>query len=267
MKEDKIKMIVTDLDGSLLNDQKELPADFWNVEKTLRNMGIDLVIASGRPLHNIAKEFEKIQDHTYFISDNGSYIVYRGEELLTISLGQSILKEFIEVTRQIPHAHPVLCGKHMAFVEDHGEAFLKVALQYYREYEIVDDLNQVTEPILKISVCDLDNAQTNSYPFFKAYEDKYRVAVSGPNWLDLTEFEADKGNAVKVLQDRLQINYNETMVFGDYLNDLGMMKSGKFSYAMQNARAEVIAAANFITDLDNNAGGVTDMIKKILGIG
>lgn len=260
-----IKLIVTDLDGSLLNDKKEIPAEFWEIEESLHKRGITFAIASGRPLHNIAMEFDSIKNRTYFISDNGSYIVYKNDELLVRPLSEAIVNEFVAISRKIDNAYPVLCGKQMAFLEDNNEDVLKVALQYYQEYEIVKNLDAVKEPILKISICDFGDPSTNSYPYFKKYENDYKVAVAGTRWLDLTAFDADKGNAVKLLQQKLGISYDETMVFGDYLNDLQLMKAGKYSFAMKNAQPEIIEAANYITKFDNNENGVVETIKDYFG--
>lgn len=259
-----IKLIVTDLDGSLLNDKKEISEDFWKVEEALHKNGITFAVASGRPLHNIAMEFDVIKDRTYFISDNGAYVVYQNEELLVKPLQKEMIDEFVAVSRNIQDVYPVLCGKQMAFLEDCDDELLKVATQYYQEYEIVKNLEDVAEPILKISMCDFGDPHTNSYPHFKKYENEYKVAVAGTRWLDLTGFDADKGNAVKLLQERLGVTYDETMVFGDYLNDLQLMQAGKYSYAMKNAQPEIIEAANFVTEFDNNADGVVKTIKKYL---
>lgn len=259
-----IKLIVTDLDGSLLNDKKEISEDFWKVEKVLHENGITFAIASGRPLHNIAMEFDAIKQRTYFISDNGAYVVYRDEELLALPLSREIINEFVAVSRKIDNAYPILCGKQMAFLEDLNEDLKKVALQYYQEYEVVERLEDVTEPILKISMCDFGDPNTNSYPHFKKYEKAYKIAVAGTRWLDITGFDADKGNAVKLLQERLGVTYDETMVFGDYLNDLQLMKAGKYSYAMKNGQPEIIEAANFVTEFDNNEDGVVKTIKEFL---
>jgi len=259
-----IRLIVTDLDGSLLNDNKEISEDFWEVEKALHENGITFSVASGRPLHNIVMEFDAIKERTYFISDNGSYIVYRDEELLVLPLSKEIINEFVAVSRGIEKVYPVLCSKHMAFLEDDDEELLNVALQYYQEYEIVERLEDVTEPVLKISMCDFGDPHTNSYPHFKKYENDYKVAVAGTRWLDITGFDADKGKAVKRLQQKLGISYDETMVFGDYLNDLQLMKAGKYSFAMKNAQPEIIKAANFVTTFDNNEDGVVKTIKSFL---
>lgn len=259
-----IKLIVTDLDGSLLNDEKQIPEDFWDLEKSLHQQGVIFAIASGRPLQNIAMEFEAIKNRTYFISDNGSYMVYQNEELLVTPLGKQVVDEFVAISRPLHNVFPVLCGRHTAYLEDDNEQLLKITSQYYQEYKIVNNAEDVNDQILKISMCDFGDPYTNSYPLFKKYRDKYKVAVAGERWLDLTDFNADKGNAVRQLQQRLNISYDETMVFGDYPNDLQLMKAGKYSFAMRNAQPEIIQAASFITALDNNNGGVVETIKAYM---
>ncbi|MBO9617729.1 MAG: HAD family phosphatase [Niabella sp.] len=259
-----VKLIVTDLDGSLLNDKKELPADFWEIEKTLRERGIVFCIASGRPHHNLVNLFKPISSHTYFLSDNGSYVTYGKETLLVKTLDHQIVETLVAASRGLNEVYPVLCGKDKAYMEDHNEALLGQALQYYQSYQIVDDLTKVTEPILKVSLCDLQNAETNSYPHFKKYEKDYKVAVAGERWLDFTAFDANKGAAVELLQQRLGVGYDETMVLGDYLNDLEMMGVARYSFAMKNAHRGIIAAASFITGSDNNHNGVLRAVSELL---
>lgn len=259
-----VKLIVTDLDGSLLNDKKELPAGFWEFEKQLVQQGIVLGIASGRPHHNLLALFEPIKDHTYFLSDNGSYVTYQGNELLVEMLDSEAVRAFVEKSRTLNRVYPVLCGKEKAYMENQEESLLKQALQYYQHYELVEDLTKVTEPILKVSLCDLIDAETNSYPHFRQYETAYKVAVAGARWLDFTAFNANKGVGVQLVQRMLGVGYDETMVFGDYLNDLEMMQVAKYSYAMKNAHPGIIAAANFVTDFDNNEQGVIRAICDTL---
>lgn len=262
-----IKLVVTDLDGSLLNEQKELPANFWEIEKKLSAAGIKLAIASGRPYHNLVNLFAPVKEDVYFLSDNGSYVTYRGKELLVSPLDRGAVKTFIELSRPLENIYPVLCGKKRAYMEDNNRDLLKLALQYYQDYEIVDDLTKVKEVILKVSLCDLVDAETNSYAHFKQFEKDYQVAVAGERWLDFTAFDANKGVAVKFLQEQLNIVPEETMVFGDYLNDLDMMSTAKYSYALKNAHPGIIEAANFVTELDNNENGVLDTIEKVLKLG
>ena len=261
-----INLIAIDLDGSLLNDDKNLPPDFWETAQHLFDKGVTITIASGRPFHNVASVFEPIKDQLYFACDNGAYVVHADEELLVNQLAAEPIKNFVEISRSISNVYPVLCGKHIAYLENTEKEFTKQALKYYREYKIVDDLTRVDDTILKISLCDLAGSETNSYPFYKQFEDKFKVAVAGQIWLDITNIDGSKGTAIKAIQQRLNISPEETLVFGDYLNDLDMIQQAGYSYAMKNAHPEILKTAKYITELDNNHGGVTHTIKKLFNI-
>lgn len=259
-----IKLIAIDLDGSLLSDDKKLPTDFWEVADELFKRGIALTIASGRPFHNIASVFERIKDRLYFACDNGSYLVYGSEELLVSQLEPDAIRQFIEISRSIGNVYPVLCSRHIAYLEDAEEAFTKQALKYYQEFKMVDDLTKVNDTIVKISLCDLAGSETNSYPYYKQFETEFKVAVAGEIWLDITNINGSKGNAIQEIQRRLHITPEETLVFGDYLNDLDMIQNAGYSYAMKNAHPRILEAARYVTQLDNNNGGVTHTIKALL---
>ncbi len=261
-----IKLIAIDLDGSLLSDNKQLPADFWEVANELFKRGITVAIASGRPLQNIATVFDRIKNQLYFASDNGSFLVHGGEELLVSQLSLPSIQELIAISRPIPDAYPVLCGKHIAYVENTEDRFTQQALKYYQEFQVVTDLSLVKDTILKISLCDLKGSETNSYPHYMSLENQYKVAVSGSIWLDITNLDGSKGNAIKEIQRRLQISPDETLVFGDFLNDIDMIQNAGYGYAMKNAHPEILKAAKYVTALDNNHGGVTDTIKKLLSL-
>ena len=71
----------------------------------------------------------------------------------------------------------------------------------------------------------------------------------------------DKGKGLKILQEKLGISKNETMVFGDYLNDYELMQQGKYSFAMENADPELKKVAKYCGG-DNNKGGVVNTIKR-----
>ncbi|GAB3006691.1 HAD family hydrolase [Niabella terrae] len=261
-----IKLIAIDLDGSLLTDDKRLPPDFFQIAGELQRRGILLTIASGRPLSNIRSVFEPIKEQIYFASDNGSYLVFQDQELIVNSLDHAALVKFIGISRQIPETYPVLCGKNIAYVEHLDEVFQQQALKYYQEYVVVKDLATVQDEILKVSLCDLIGSEVNSYPFYKAFENEYQVVVSGQLWLDITNKDASKATAIRKIQQQTGIRPEETLVFGDYLNDTDMIREAAYSYAMKNAHPQILQLAKFVTNLDNNHYGVTETIKQLLDI-
>ncbi len=90
-----------------------------------------------------------------------------------------------------------------------------------------------------------------------------KVVVSGEFWLDILNQNTNKGNAVKKLQNLLNISPEQTMAFGDYMNDLEMLSNAKYSFAMENAHPIIKETAQFQTS-SNDDFGVVSTIKKYL---
>lgn len=261
---DKIKLIVSDLDGTLLDSNHNLPTDFWEIEQQLADKNILFAIASGRQLFNIISLFDRIKERTLFLAENGTFAYYKGEELFINDLPKPNAIEFIKIGRTVKDGYVILCGKKSAYVENTDERFLTEVRKYYTKLQIVDDLTQVDDVVLKVTICDFNDVPTNSYLYFKEFENDFKVAISGLIWLDVTSFTANKGVAIEIIQKKLAISKEETMVFGDFLNDLEMMETAEFSFAMKNAHKDIIEISNYTTDFDNNTNGVTQTIEKYL---
>ncbi|MEF9932874.1 MAG: HAD family hydrolase [Cetobacterium sp.] len=255
-----IKLIVTDMDGTLLNDEKEINNEFWEIFEKLKDKNILFAIASGRQYYNLLKNFESIRNDLLFIAENGTYVVKDNIELFCNSMNQESIVELVELGRKLPTSNIVLCGKNSAYIECNEDSFINEVKKYYERYEIVDDILKVKDEVLKVTFCDLTGTELNVYPHFQKYETIYKVAISGEIWLDITNLDADKGEAILQIQNLLNITYDETMVFGDYLNDLEMMSTAKYSFAMENAHPKLKEVSNFIAK-NNNENGVIETIK------
>lgn len=258
-----IKLIVTDLDGTLLTDYHQVPDRFWGIADRLFNKGIKLGIATGRPYFSITEKFAPIMDRIYAIADNGSFILHQETEILSKPLPRHEIDALVKAARNIAGAWPILCGKDIWYLEDNDEALLNKIIPYHGQFKIVDDLTKVEESVLKLSVCDLVDCATNTYPHYRAFEERLKVAVGGAVWLDVTRPDANKGEAVQMLQQRYGITRDETLVFGDFMNDYEMMQAATYSYAMKNAFPGLLEVANFVTEKDNNEEGILDVIEKL----
>ncbi len=258
-----VKLIVTDMDGTFLDNNKNFSDEFWNLFEKMESNDIKFVVASGRQYQNLKKIFKKIEDRIIFIAENGSYVVEKNQEIYSRPLSKEIIEKYVTIGREIPTTNIVLCGKKSAYIEDTSQNFLKEVEKYYEERTIVNDLlNVEDDEIIKIAFCDLDGTEKNVYPIVKNEIDS-QIVVSGEIWLDVSHLESNKGIALEALQKKCGISYDETMIFGDYLNDYEMLKKGKFSFAMENAHPEVKKIANFIAK-SNEENGVLEEIKKIL---
>ena len=257
-----IKFIATDMDGTLLNSNNEIHADFYPMFQSLKEKDIIFAAASGRQYYNLLERFKDIKDDMMFIAENGTFVVYKGKELIVNSLEKNIAKELIEIGRTIPNSYVILCGKNSAYIESHDERLINQTAKYYERYKIVEDLTSIDDDILKVTICDFNGSENNSNNYFDEYRDKVQITVSGEIWLDIVAKGINKGVAINEIQNLLNIDYKETMVFGDYLNDLEMMSSAYHSYAMANAHDTLKKAARFIAK-SNDENGVIQAIKSV----
>jgi Cof subfamily protein (haloacid dehalogenase superfamily) len=259
-----IKLIASDMDGTLLNSNHELSTSFYPVFDQLKENNIRFVAASGRQYFNLEQKFASIKDDVIFVAENGSYVVNKNQELHVQATDPAIIFELVAKARTLPDTYTIICGKKKAYVENSAPEFIDQLKLYFERYEIVDDLTTIDhDQFLKFTLCDLAGSQENSYPHFAHYANSLQVKVSGPTWLDISDKLANKGVAIEVLQKKFGITYEETMVFGDYFNDVEMLQKAYYSYAMENAHPEVKKFARFVTG-SNEDGAVIKVIQEML---
>lgn len=257
-----IKLIATDMDGTLLNSKGEVPKHFKKVLADLKKKEILFAIASGRQYFTLIENMKDYQDELLFIAENGTYIAYKGQELAVHPLEKEVAHELIQRGRKLG-VDIVLATSKGAYLESKDERFINEVSKYYVKNEIVEDLLQVEGDILKVTICDFKGAEAHSYPAYKDLEGKAQICIAGEIWLDMMAMGVNKGMAIRDIQEKLGISYQETMVFGDYLNDFEMIQSAYYSYAMANAHPKLKMAARFIAK-SNDEDGVLEKIQEIV---
>jgi Cof subfamily protein (haloacid dehalogenase superfamily) len=257
-----IRLVVSDLDGTLLDSDKRIHDEFWIVEQQLAEKGILFSAASGRQYYSILDQFERVKERVIIIAENGTYVARNGVVLHKQGLDKEAAREFIDIARKLKDVYIVYCCENSAYIEKPDERFYSEAVLYNKRLQVVDDVTRVDDYLLKFSLCDFAGAEQNSLHHYKKYENDFKVVIAGQKFLDITHPEANKGSAVKILQEKFSISPAETLVFGDYPNDLEMMDSARYSYAMKNAHPEILKKAPFVTEYDNNNNGVVEVIKK-----
>jgi Cof subfamily protein (haloacid dehalogenase superfamily) len=260
----KIKLVVTDMDGTLLNDNHEVSPRFYDQFQKLKEKNIHFVAASGRQFQSIQEKLSEIKSEISIIGENGGIIQHSNETKVLLKLSKKDVSECIEVLRKIKSCYPVLCGSKAAYIDSKDDIFYKRLKNYYTIVECVDDLLKVEDDdFLKIAVFHFDSSEEYIYPYVKSFEGQYQVIVSGQNWLDISHIEANKAYALKMIQKEMDIGAKETMVFGDFNNDIEMLKLADFSYAMENAHPNVKNTAKYSTK-SNNENGVEEVLDKLL---
>jgi len=259
----KVRLVVTDMDGTLLNSKHEVSARFFEVYYKLRDKGVLFVAASGRQYNNIVSKLVPIKDDLIFIAENGGFVMKGEEEWLATPLDGQLKNSILEIIKGNPDIYPVLCTKHMAYIRKDHTQFVSLLQEYYENFEYLDNLIDYEDEVMKIAVFHAQDSEKYIYPLVRDFEDELKVKVSGQQWVDLSHKDAHKGHALREVQARLNISPAETMVFGDYNNDLEMMGEASFSYAMANAHPNVKAAARYET-ASNDDFGVELVLEKLL---
>jgi Cof subfamily protein (haloacid dehalogenase superfamily) len=250
----KIKMVVSDMDGTLLNSNHEVSPLFFQLFRELKKRDILFVAASGRQYNSIADKLQPIKDDIIIIAENGGFAMDKDKELLSTPLNPVHIKNLLDILQGIEGAHPVLCSKYNAFLTNKSPQFVEKLKEYYTEFTLLEDLNEFKGEIVKIATYHFESSEKFLYPAVQQLEKELKVKVSGENWMDISDVNAHKGFALQKIQQLHGISPAETMVFGDYNNDLEMLALAHYSFAMENAHPNVLKAANYTTGSNDNLG-------------
>ena len=251
------------MDGTLLNSSHQVSDRFFELFEALSARGILFVAASGRQYQSIVDKLPGISERMVIIAENGGFAKQKGEELVSTPLPHTVRTEVLETLNKVEGTYPVLCSKDNAYVTGYSEDFLRTLREYYTEFQVLEDLYSFEGEIMKIAVYHFESSERFIYPKVRQFEDQLKVKVSGANWVDLSHKDAHKGYALEIVQERFGIGPEQTMVFGDYNNDLEMLGRAEFSFAMANAHPDVMRTARYKTS-SNDDLGVERILEKLL---
>ncbi len=262
-----VKLIATDMDGTLLDDKKRLPAEFPQLLKVLTERKVAFAVASGRSYPALQTLFQEKTDSLLLICDNGAHVRIPGHSPVYQCMPFSVVHAVLDICQQLPNAVPVLCGIAGIYYPNTAKAqFQKEISNFYVQFTDAPypTLYQITDPIIKIALCAMDGPENVLYPVLKReFGSDYEIVISGNVWMDMMCKGVSKGNAVAKLQQMLHVTPAETMVFGDYQNDVSMFSQAYYSYAMAQASETVKQHARFVAPA-NTENGVVRTICDVL---
>ena len=262
-----IRLVAVDMDGTLLDGEGRLPPGFDALLEHMLTRGILFTPASGRQYATLRREFGASADDLAFIAENGTIVMRRGVELSSDVIDADVVQHVLARLRDVATRHDigvVVCGKQSAYIERRDPAFVTEAGRYYAELAHVDDLTKVDDDVLKVAVYAFESAEESVYPELADIAASHQVVVSGRHWVDVMNSDVNKGTALRRLQETLGITREQTVAFGDYLNDLELLDAAAWSYAMANAHDEVAARARFRAP-SNTEYGVVTVLTDLLG--
>lgn len=261
----KVKLVISDMDGTLLNSKHEVNPLFFEQFKKLQENNIQFVAASGRQYDSIVDKLGAIENEITIVAENGAYIVRDGKTLFMNDIPRKNILEFVPIIEPISGINMVVCGKKSAYILNNSTPeFVHTITEFYSNFTAIDSFKYLPEDhFFKIALCHYEGSEKNIYPHVKQLEADWQVKISGEQWIDISQKSAHKGNAITKLQTELGISPAETMAFGDYNNDIEMLRLADFSFAMANAHPNVKEVANYSTT-SNDEYGVGSVLEQLL---
>lgn len=262
-----IKLIASDVDGTLVKDSSpfiypELP----DTIKKLKEKGIIFCVASGRQYYSIRNMFKKVAMDIAYIAENGAHIVYEGKNLQFTPMKREDAEGIVKMYRQYRDMCECIVSTPSAtLMETDNYEFIELIRNGYRNrYELVEDILDTNEPILKVSIyCKQGIRQLGENEFIPAWKDKVKATMAGEEWVDFMDKQVDKGNGLQFLINYFNLDTKETMAFGDNDNDIGMLETAGISYAVETARDRVKETADYICP-SYDQKGVYQIVKELL---
>ena len=262
-----IKLIASDVDGTLVKDSSPyIYPEMPEAVRQLKEKGILFCVASGRQYYSIRSMFKEVADDIAYIAENGAHIVYQGKTLMITEMNREYAEGIVKLYRE----HREICEcivstPKMTLMETDNREFIELIRNGYRNrFEVVHDVLDTTEPIMKVSIYKKDGIRKlGEEEFIPLWQDKVKATMAGEEWVDFMGKDVDKGNGLRALCEHLGIQKEETVAFGDNDNDIGMLKAAGVSYAVETARESVKQIADYICP-SYNEKGVYQVIKKLI---
>lgn len=258
-----VKLIVCDMDGTLLNSRLELPEGLFEMITALKAQGIRFAVASSRSCPTLRYQFEPVREDIIFLCENGCCIMDHDRPVDTTAFTDAQLALPIQMAAEMPETHLIFSGlRHAYLLRSSGMEVFREMQKYYQALEIVDRADAIREQVFKITVYAPEDAEHKAYPYYRQLKSPYRVSLDGTIWINIGPEGVSKGTGLQAIQRAFGITSAQTMVFGDYLNDYDMMAHSDFSFAMANAHPDLKKVCRYET-LSNDEDGVMHILRQV----
>jgi Cof subfamily protein (haloacid dehalogenase superfamily) len=255
------KAVFIDIDGTLLKTDHSISHATIGTIKKLKENNVLVVLVSARPLHGMFAIIEQTGLKGFpVVSLNGACITIEGKTIFDSRIDTSIIARIHGYLQQFD-ATSIYYEQMKWFAElknfhtDFEQKITTIPITiepFNHTLQIWQNENSGPNKILIISdIPAINKIQNNLKPLFI---DKLNIYTSKPTYLEVINIEASKLNALKSLINHYNIKRENTIAIGDNFNDKEMIAFAGIGIAMGNAPDEVKAAADYITDTNDNDG-------------
>ena len=284
-----IKLIASDMDGTLLNHNHKIPKENVELINYAKNQGIEFVVATGRAYYEALPALNEENINCDVISFNGGIVYDKNGNIISITpmlpkdlyYTIEILKSF-DISYQLYTKNTIYTksietdiNAYIDLIRSNGydpdvehlraEAQQKLDVGYITEVENIElYLNEKENPPIKIIAISNDISKLENAAKLLSENTSISVTSSGANNIEIMDKNATKGEALKEIAKIYGINLENAIAIGDNLNDQAMLDIVGYSVAMKNGNTILKEQAKYVTNKTNSEGGVADTIFKLI---
>lgn len=244
------KILFLDIDGTVLLPNDTIEDSSKDAVKQVKETGIEVFLATGRPLHEVAHIAEALDVHS-FIGYNGAYAVYKEKEILNEPMTPATIEQFLDIAKNHDHEMVLYTSDKNLFTAMDPPIVKDFIQKFHLQKNDMFSSDMIND-ILGITMMNL----TEEDPAL--YEEKGNIHLSQVNVeglrhsYDVIRDSVNKGLAVKTVLDLLELPQDSAIAFGDGMNDKEMLEFVAEGFAMGNAHPDLFQYAK------NKTTAVTD---------
>ncbi|MPW24708.1 Cof-type HAD-IIB family hydrolase [Alkalibaculum sp. M08DMB] len=271
------KILALDLDGTLLNSTHEITCNTLQVIKTLRSLGMCIVITTGRS-YNACTYYSKLIDADYTIACNGAFTYDNKKNTIynKIPLDKKLSQSVLEMLFKGKDKLKIQWDSISTYYSNNITPFESNYIENYKRdfpdeifnHRIINKYNKnhkgFNEEIYQIFFHPTSRSREEYFDVLQELKTFQNINIVDfkNECTDINNICATKGNGLKTLANSLNVPSEKIIAFGDGNNDISMFKYAGLAVAMENACAEIKELSNMITS-HHDKEGVANALQSI----
>lgn len=266
------KILFVDLDATLLSDDKSISQRNRKAIQKMLDEGHYIALATGRPVESgrvVARELGLTLPGCYMIAFNGAVIYDCSADrvLLKRSLPIDVVQELFERAKragiyvQTYNNTDIITTKHTRELDFYRA---KARISYKLSKNVMDMLDEEPQKVLLVALERKERLLKFQQDNLKWEQGKCNSFFSSKEYLEYCPLGTSKGSGVTYLTKMLNMPPDSTIAIGDEQNDISMIQAAHIGVAMSNGIDELKAAADYVTEHDNNHDAIAEVIEKFI---
>lgn len=236
------KIVFFDIDGTLVNEEKQVPESTVKAVHELKSRGIEPVIATGRAPYFIKPLMEKLGIDSY-VSLNGGYAVYKGEPVYRRIMSKESIEAMVKLAGSL--GHPLVFeGEHAYHADTEEHSFITTSVSSLKvDMPGYDPAFWQTNDIYQLFL----HCESGDEHHYEPLLQELSLIRWHPHAMDVLPVGGSKAQGIAALLERVGIAPEDAVAFGDGLNDKEMLSFVGLGIAMGNSHQDLLPFADYVT--------------------